>query len=175
MGLDKMASSFLRIIRPGQNILFKSLNKRPILSSMRCMASKERDDKPLCHSDMVYPENRRKYEYEATIDVPGENKNMMEKEENWISYGWSYVDRDMDEWTQKSFMFMCIVVVFGMGGLYLAYFPDFRAMDWARREAYLELARREEAGEVLISPDYVPRDKVKLPSDEELGNMDIVI
>jgi NADH dehydrogenase (ubiquinone) 1 beta subcomplex subunit 11 len=47
--------------------------------------------------------------------------------------------------------------------------------DWCHREAHLELSRREKAGIPLVSPDYVPIENIKLPSDEELGDMEIVI
>lgn len=50
-----------------------------------------------------------------------------------------------------------------------------RSNDWCYREAHLELARRQAAGEALVNPDYVPVDKIKLPSEEELGDMEIVI
>ena len=53
--------------------------------------------------------------------------------------------------------------------------PILRAEDWAFREAYLQIARREKSGEPLVSPDYVPIDKIKLPSDEEIGDMEIII
>ena len=54
-------------------------------------------------------------------------------------------------------------------------FIIYRTNDWCHREAYLELSRREKAGEPLINPDYVPIDKIKLPSEEELGDTEIVI
>ena len=50
-----------------------------------------------------------------------------------------------------------------------------RTNDWCHREAYLELARREKAGEPLVSPDYLPCDQINLPSEEELGDTEIVI
>jgi NADH dehydrogenase (ubiquinone) 1 beta subcomplex subunit 11 len=39
----------------------------------------------------------------------------------------------------------------------------------------LELARREKAGEPLVNPDYVPCEQINLPSEEELGDTEIVI
>jgi len=39
----------------------------------------------------------------------------------------------------------------------------------------LQLSKREKSGEPLISPDYVPIEKIHLPSDEELGDMEIII
>ena len=44
----------------------------------------------------------------------------------------------------------------------------FRRRDWSQREAYLEIARREALGLPLIDPDYIPPEKMLLPSDEEL-------
>ncbi|OON23877.1 hypothetical protein X801_00214 [Opisthorchis viverrini] len=46
---------------------------------------------------------------------------------------------------------------------------NFGQEEWCRREAYLELERRRRDGLPLISPDLVPPERVKLPSDEELG------
>lgn len=47
--------------------------------------------------------------------------------------------------------------------------------DWAQREGYLELRRREAAGRDPISPDYVDVNSIVLPSDEELGSTEIII
>lgn len=43
------------------------------------------------------------------------------------------------------------------------------------REAYLELDRRERLGLPLVDPDLIPRDKVELPTEEELGDYKILI
>jgi hypothetical protein len=37
------------------------------------------------------------------------------------------------------------------------------------------LARREKSGEPLVNPDLIPVDRFNLPSDEEIGDMEIVI
>lgn len=51
----------------------------------------------------------------------------------------------------------------------------FRMIDWAQREGYLELRRREAEGLPLIDPNLVSIDKVQLPEDEELGDTEIII
>lgn len=51
----------------------------------------------------------------------------------------------------------------------------FRMVDWAQREGYLELRRREAKGLPLIDPNLVSIDKVQLPEDEELGDTEIII
>lgn len=59
---------------------------------------------------------------------------------------------------------------------YSNFFQQFyRTNDWCYREAYLELARREAAGEPLVNPDYVSSERIQLPSDEELGETEIII
>lgn len=51
----------------------------------------------------------------------------------------------------------------------------FRMVDWAQREGYLELRRREAEGLPLIDPNLVSVDKFELPEDEELGDTEIII
>ena len=51
----------------------------------------------------------------------------------------------------------------------------FRRQHWLQREAYLELERREKAGLPLIDRNLVPVEQVELPSEEELGNVEIII
>jgi len=46
--------------------------------------------------------------------------------QNWISYGYSLVDRDNDEWVHHVMMFAVITVVFCGGTFFFAYFPDFK-------------------------------------------------
>ena len=50
-----------------------------------------------------------------------------------------------------------------------------RLHNWAQREAYLLLKEREDAGIFPISKDFIDPEKVNLPSDEELGDIEIRI
>lgn len=49
--------------------------------------------------------------------------------------------------------------------------------EWAQREAYFEIVRREKAGLPLISKDLVDpkRAAAQLPSEEELRDVEIII
>jgi len=47
--------------------------------------------------------------------------------------------------------------------------------DWAQREAYLTLRHREAAGLPLIDMNYVDVSSISLPSEEELGDTEIII
>lgn len=75
----------------------------------------------------------------------------------------------------KSSFFFSITLCIVWGTLIWAYLPDIHLRDWSQREAYLELRRRESAGLDPISRDYVDADKMVLPADEELGDMEIII
>ena len=50
-----------------------------------------------------------------------------------------------------------------------------RMGDWAQREAFLELRRREALGLPPIDANLVEEDKIELPSDEELDTRNIII
>lgn len=66
-------------------------------------------------------------------------------------------------------------IVYGFGGFAWAYAPDVSLRDWAQREAFLELRRREKAGLPPIDPNYVNPKSVKLPKDAEMCDVEIVI
>ena len=50
-----------------------------------------------------------------------------------------------------------------------------RDRSWEKREALLELARREKLGLPLIDANFVDPSKIHLPSDEELGDFEIIV
>jgi len=103
------------------------------------------------------------------------SESLEEKDENWISFGYSLVDRDEDEWAHHLLMFCAITFMFCWGTFFMAYYPDFKNQAWAQREAYLELERRESAGLPLIDPNMIPVDNIDLPTDDELADFDIII
>lgn len=113
-----------------------------------------------------------------TASIASKDKTPETSEEtnkNWVSWGWDLKDKEQDRmWMNSSFFFsvtLGIVVV----GFYLAYTPDNFQKDWAQREAFLELRRREAAGLPPVDRNYVDPSKIELPSDEELGDTEIII
>ncbi|XP_058463608.1 NADH dehydrogenase [ubiquinone] 1 beta subcomplex subunit 11, mitochondrial [Malaya genurostris] len=94
---------------------------------------------------------------------------------NWVSYGFDYLDEKADRNATKSSFFFTVTVCIVFGAFYWSYLPDPQLRDWAQREAYLELRRREAAGLEPISKDFIDPSQISLPSDEELGNTEIVI
>ncbi|ESO02315.1 hypothetical protein HELRODRAFT_161570 [Helobdella robusta] len=108
--------------------------------------------------------------------APAEKLEKLEdKEENWISYGYSLVDRDSDEFSHHIIFFGGITICICFGSFLFAYFPDYKDVAWTQREAYLELERRRAAGKPLIDANLIDPAKIQLPDDEELGNYEIIV
>ncbi|XP_063695979.1 NADH dehydrogenase [ubiquinone] 1 beta subcomplex subunit 11, mitochondrial [Culicoides brevitarsis] len=97
------------------------------------------------------------------------------KTKNWVSFGFDTKDQEFDKNTMHASFFFSVTLCLVFGAFVWAYAPDPLLRDWAQREAFLELRRREAAGLEPVSPDYVDVSKIHLPSDEELGAMDIII
>ncbi|KAM7362519.1 NADH dehydrogenase [ubiquinone] 1 beta subcomplex subunit NP15.6 [Cochliomyia hominivorax] len=94
---------------------------------------------------------------------------------NWVSYGFDTKDETNDRDSTKSSFFFAVTLCLVWGTFFWSYLPDTQLRDWAQREAYLELRRREQAGVDLVSPNYVDPATIVLPSDEELGDTEIII
>jgi len=95
------------------------------------------------------------------------NKSDLLSQEHWVSFGCDVHDRIKDIALHRFITFMCVIqaaiVIFAA-----YYWPFLKYKDWGQREAYLEIARREALGLPLVDPDYIPPEKMLLPSDEEL-------
>jgi len=94
---------------------------------------------------------------------------------NWVSYGFDYKDEAHDRNTTKMSFFVTVTLCLVWGTFFWAYLPDTQLRDWAQREGYLELRRREEAGVDLVNPNYIDPESFNLPSDEDLGDTEIII
>ncbi|XP_001357780.1 NADH dehydrogenase [ubiquinone] 1 beta subcomplex subunit 11, mitochondrial [Drosophila miranda] len=94
---------------------------------------------------------------------------------NWMSYGFDYKDQAEDRKATKATFFVTVTLCLVWGTFYWSYLPDTQIRDWAQREGFLELRRREQAGVDLVSPDYVDPASISLPSDEDLANTEIII
>lgn len=102
-------------------------------------------------------------------------KLFVQPKRNWQSYGFETDDETADLNAMHSTAFFSITLCI-VGGMFIfAYMPDYNYKNWSEREAFLELRRREENGLPLIDPNYIPLHLVKLPSEEELGDTEIVI
>lgn len=94
---------------------------------------------------------------------------------HWVSYGFDHKNKSTDRVTTNMSMFLSITMCLVVGTFIWSYLPDPMLRDWAQREAYLVLRQREAAGLEPISRDYIDPSTITLPSDEELGQTEIII
>ncbi|XP_055538450.1 NADH dehydrogenase [ubiquinone] 1 beta subcomplex subunit 11, mitochondrial [Wyeomyia smithii] len=94
---------------------------------------------------------------------------------NWVSYGFDQRNEANDRSATNASFFFSVTLCLVLGSFYWAYLPDPQLRDWAQREGYLELRRREAAGLEPISKDFIDPSQIVLPTDEELGNTEIMI
>lgn len=97
------------------------------------------------------------------------------EDKNWVSYGFHFTDKEEDTNVHNASFFFSVTICLVFGAFIWAYAPDVHMRDWAQREAFIELRRREKAGLPLIDPNYVSPKSVKLPSEEEITQVGIVI
>lgn len=100
--------------------------------------------------------------------------NYMQRKD-WITRGMNFEDEDHDRWSYYVVMFGLLTFINVFIGYYITYLPhrSWPNRDWVEREAYLELHRREKFGEPLVDPDFIPKHKIVLPTEEELEGFDI--
>lgn len=97
------------------------------------------------------------------------------KTKNWVYWGFDTQSRTDDDNFMKASFFFSITLCLVWGSFVYFYQPDPLLRDWSQREAYLELRRREAAGLEPIDANYIDPAKIELPSDEDLGSLEIII
>jgi len=108
--------------------------------------------------------------------TPEEIKKYVEEEckQGWRGFGFWPHDRFRDKVTGH-IAFFAVCATFVIPVWVYNYLPDYSLKNWAQREAFLLLKEREDAGIFPISKDFLDPEKVNLPSDEELGDIEILI
>lgn len=98
-----------------------------------------------------------------------------EKNKNWVYWGFNAEDETDDRNVTNATFFFSVTLCLVGGSFIYFYQPDFLNRDWAQREAYLELRRREAAGLEPVNANYIDPALIELPSDEQLGSTEIII
>lgn len=98
-----------------------------------------------------------------------------EKDKNWVSYGFDFNSKQEDTNVHNASFFFSVTLCLVFGGFAWAYAPDTHMRDWAQREAFLELRRREKAGCRPIDPNFIDPKKMKLPNDSDICDVEIII
>lgn len=111
----------------------------------------------------------------AVSPAKAETQSSVSTDKNWVSYGFEFKDQAADRSSMKGSFFFSVTLCLVWGTFVWSYLPDTQMRDWAQREGYLELRRREAAGIEPINKDYVDSSSIQLPEDEDLGNTEIII
>ncbi|XP_008573222.1 PREDICTED: NADH dehydrogenase [ubiquinone] 1 beta subcomplex subunit 11, mitochondrial [Galeopterus variegatus] len=110
----------------------------------------------------------RKWPPEPTLrwqeDPESEDENLYEK--NPDSHGY---DKDpvLDIWNMRVVFFFGFSIVLVLGSTFVAYLPDYRMQEWARREAERLVKYREANGLPLMESNCFDPSKIQLLEDED--------
>ncbi|XP_012270439.1 NADH dehydrogenase [ubiquinone] 1 beta subcomplex subunit 11, mitochondrial [Orussus abietinus] len=127
-------------------------------------------------SSIIRYETKERHPLSTSLRKVGSSSESTSTEKkSWVSYGFNRKDEFADRVGMHMTFFCAITMVFIVGGTIIAYWPDPKLRDWAIREAHLQLRRREELGLPLIDANLVDPSKFELPTDEELGDIEIII
>ncbi|XP_071872257.1 NADH dehydrogenase [ubiquinone] 1 beta subcomplex subunit NP15.6 [Bombus fervidus] len=114
--------------------------------------------------------------YRSDVSVKNsQNESTYEVKKAWTSYGFNDEDQKADAQAMHVTFFISISVCIVFGALVIGYAPDPFLKDWSQREAYLQLRYREEHGLPPIDPNLIDPSKIKLPNEEELLNVEVII
>jgi len=162
--LAKASLSRARLNNP--NFYGSSLMRNPqIMAAQPCVSlSTSKKNRETIASDLT-----------ASPKVPKSSEEPTKKKKYWISQGYSHDSEEEDLTIRNGVMFFTVTMGMVLIGYIMMYMPDARYRNWSQREAYIEIARREALGLPHIDPNLVPVDNVNLPSEEELGDFEIVI
>lgn len=97
-------------------------------------------------------------------DPDAEDENLYEK--NPDSHGY---DKDpvVDVWNMRVVFFFGFSIVLVLGSTFVAYLPDYRMQEWARREAERLVKYREANGLPIMESNCFDPSKIQLPEDED--------
>merc|ERR1711963_356312 len=167
---NKMATMLRALARQGRTLHKLSASSQRLLVQPSCFISTSKKNKDVAMPVETMPksEELKKLEEHFADTDPNSDKN-------WTSYGMETTDPSLDHFTHHVTMFIFISLCVCWGGFIIAYQPDHKSLSWTTRESFLELERREREGLPLVSPDYVDPAKITIPSDEELGNEEIIV
>ncbi|XP_054422489.1 NADH dehydrogenase [ubiquinone] 1 beta subcomplex subunit 11, mitochondrial [Pteronotus mesoamericanus] len=97
-------------------------------------------------------------------DPDPEDENLYEK--NPDSHGYDK-DPAVDTWNMRVVFFFGFSIVLVLGSTFVAYLPDYRMHEWARREAERLVKYREANGLPIMESNCFDPSKIQLPEDED--------
>uniref|UniRef100_A0A8J2RKA5 NADH dehydrogenase [ubiquinone] 1 beta subcomplex subunit 11, mitochondrial n=1 Tax=Daphnia galeata TaxID=27404 RepID=A0A8J2RKA5_9CRUS len=150
-----------RLVGPLRNYL------RPVALANRCISTSNKKDETAVVTEKIASHKPGDESHVDVVATPARKK--------WMNYGFSATDETEDIATTHLVSFFGITVAIVGTVLAYMYGPDHALRDWAQREAYLLVREREAMGLPHIDPNYTDESTIVLPSEEELGDFEIII
>ncbi|XP_044525942.1 NADH dehydrogenase [ubiquinone] 1 beta subcomplex subunit 11, mitochondrial isoform X2 [Gracilinanus agilis] len=97
-------------------------------------------------------------------DPETEDVNLYEKNPDYHGFD---EDPFIDLWNMRIVFFLGVSVAIVLGSTFVAYLPDHKMKEWARREAEILVKIRETQGLPLMDSNYFDPKKIILPDDDE--------
>lgn len=96
-------------------------------------------------------------------DPEPEDENLYAKNPDFHGY-----DQDpmVDVWNMRAVFFFGFSIVLVFGTTFVAYLPDYRMQEWARREAERLVKYRETNGLPIMESNCFDPSKIQLPEDD---------
>ncbi|CAK6449923.1 unnamed protein product [Pipistrellus nathusii] len=108
-----------------------------------------------------------KREPEPTVrwqeDPEPEDENLYEKNPDSHGYDKNPV---LDVWNMRVVFFFGVSIVLVFGTTFMAYMPDYRMHEWARREAERLIKYREANGLPIMESNCFDPSKIRLPDED---------
>ncbi|KAM9577004.1 NADH dehydrogenase [ubiquinone] 1 beta subcomplex subunit 11, mitochondrial [Trichechus inunguis] len=97
-------------------------------------------------------------------DPDPEDENLYEKNPDSHGYDKNPV---VDLWNMRVVFFFGFSIVLVLGSTFVAYLPDYRMREWARREAERLVKYREANGLPIMESNCFDPSKIQLPEEED--------
>lgn len=109
----------------------------------------------------------KKKQEELTVqwmeDPDPEDENVYLKNPDFHGYN---DDPKVDKWNMRSVFFFGFSIALVLGTTFVAYIPDYRMIEWARREAEMLVKHREANGLPIMESNYFDPTKINLLEDD---------
>lgn len=75
-------------------------------------------------------------------------------------------DPEVDAWNMHAVFFFGVSITLVLGTTFVAYVPNYKMIEWARREARMLVRHREASGLPIMESNYFDPAKINLLEDD---------
>jgi len=161
--------------RFSNSLVSRTSARQCLVSNVRCVTTSKDDKKDLMDPELTTGPIQEPHRMTISPEAKEKLRGEVKQDGQWQSFGWSIESEAEDKRLMHYTFFWTVGVGIVLGSFIWAYMPEPRGLDWAHREAFLQILARESAGLPLVDHNLVDPAKIELPSEEELGDTKIII